>query len=147
MGGLADKNYIKTVNDKITQDYSSVRNCTIALMGFTVALIVIEIVTGILTLKVTSFSWILSQAAYSVEGILFLMLIYNYNPGKIAVFRRLVVYSTLLEILFLIKIVFDILKLDFAPMGYLYHLMIIITIIWLWNGYVKMKTEVDDKEA
>ncbi len=29
-------------------------------------------------------------------------------------------------------------------MGYLYHFMIILTIIWLWSAYVKMKEEKPD---
>ena len=139
---MGDNNIIKKVNKKVTENFESVRNVTIALMVFSIIGIAWELIWMVIGFKWTNIMYLVEQVAYAVEGFLFILLILNFKPERLAFFRNLVWYSTVLECLFLIDIIYDIFKLSFAPMGYLYHAMIILTLIWLWAAYVKMK-EID----
>ncbi len=105
---LGDNNPIKKLNAKVTDSYECVRKVTIGLMAFSCIGIAWELIMMIIKFKFTNWLYLVEQLAYAVEGFLFVALIVNYKPERLAFFRKLVLASTIVEALFIIDIVFDI---------------------------------------
>ena len=76
---------------------------------------------------------------------MFTILIFNYRPGRLAYFRKVVLAVTALEFLFIVDIIIDLFRLKISIFRYVYHIMTIFTIIGLWGAYVHMKRKVAEE--